>query len=259
MGVAYTDAPGWLLPSWTRSCIVAGATASEDQIREVGQGLITRWSHPDRHFHDVRHLTDVLNRVDELAEETHEPDLVRLAAWYHGTVFDAANAAAYANRGGEDEPASAQLALEQLTGLGISDVRAKRVAYLVTALMRHDPDPADFDCAVLSDADLGGLAVEPQRYKAYRESVRAEYSHIPVADFVRARITIITRLLAREHLFTSPLGTAWEDAARQNLGAELQRLRKESAKLALAEVVTSEVPPANDDGSIPTDSASPTQ
>ena len=46
---------------------------------------------PGRHFHNIRHLTDVLARVDEL-EETHEPDLVRLAAWYHGAIFDADDA-----------------------------------------------------------------------------------------------------------------------------------------------------------------------
>lgn len=228
------DAPQWLVPAWTRSCVAAGATASREEIEKVGEALLDRWSAPNRHFHNVRHLTDVLARVDELAEETHEPDLVRLAAWYHGAVFDAAERASYAQRGGEDEVASAALARLELGGLGVPDASVDRVAHLVTALRRHLPDPEDFDCAVLCDADLAMLAAEPQRYKAYLADVRAEYAHLPLEEFVRARIKILRKLADRQALFVSPLGAAWEESARQNVGAELHRLEKELAKIDAA-------------------------
>ena len=220
------DAPQWLLSAWVRSCLGAGATAPEEEIRATGSALIERWSAPGRHFHTLKHLADVLARVDELAEETHEPEVVRLAAWYHGAIFDAANEATYANRGGEDEVASADLALEELTALGIPEKRAVRVHDLVIALRRHAPTSGDFDCAVLCDADLAMLASEPQRYKAYLLAVRAEYSHLPVEDYVRARIRILTKLQQRKALFVSPLGAAWEEPARQNVAAELHRLEK---------------------------------
>ena len=61
--------------------------------------------------------------------------------------------------------------------------------------------------------------------------MRDEYAHIPLADYLRARTAIITKLLDRRSLFSSPLGAAWEEPARQNLDAELQRLRKEQKKL----------------------------
>ncbi|NTW42568.1 MAG: hypothetical protein HGA44_22300, partial [Cellulomonadaceae bacterium] len=88
--MSVNDAPQWLIAAWNRSCIGAGATAPHDVIEKVGEGLLARWRDPHRHFHNLRHLTDVLARVDELSEETHEPDLVRLAAWYHGAVLAAA-------------------------------------------------------------------------------------------------------------------------------------------------------------------------
>jgi len=229
MGVS--DAPQWLLSAWVRSCIGAGATAPGDQIRDVGEQLIDRWTGPGRHFHNLKHLADVLARVDELAEETHEPEVVRLAAWYHGAVFSAADTDVYASRGGEDEVASAELARAELTSLGISPARAERVHDLVLALRRHAPSPGDFDCAVLCDADLAMLASEPQRYKAYLLAVRAEYSHLPVEDYVRARIRILTKLQLRKALFVSPLGAAWEASARQNVSAELHRLEKELTKI----------------------------
>lgn len=229
------DAPQWLLSAFVRSATGAGATAPVEQIREVGGDLIDRWTRPGRSYHNLRHLTDVLARVDELAEETHEPDLVRLAAWFHGAVFDAAQVAAYANRGGEDEVASARLAREQLTHLGVPAPRVERVHHMVIALVRHAADPSDFDCAVLCDADLAMLAAEPQRYKSYLHDVREEYADIPMSDYLRARVRIVRKLLARPSLFVSPLGTAWEEPARQNLGAELHKLEKVLAELESAD------------------------
>jgi predicted metal-dependent HD superfamily phosphohydrolase len=225
------DAPKWLLSAWVRSCLGAGATAPDEEIRAVGSRLIDRWSGPGRHFHTLKHLADVLARVDQLSEETHEPEIVRLAAWYHGAIFSAADADVYANRGGEDEVASAELARSELSALGISAARAQRVYDLVIALRRHAPTPGDFDCAVLCDADLAMLAGEPQRYKAYLQAVRAEYAHVPVVDYVRARIRILTKLQQRKALFVSPLGAAWEEPARQNLTVELHRLEKELAAI----------------------------
>ncbi|MFD6446206.1 hypothetical protein ACFWEJ_13980 [Promicromonospora sp. NPDC060204] len=231
MGVLTSDAPQWFLKSFVRSAVGAGATADTDAIEAVGQSLLDRWADENRHFHNLRHLASVLHRVDELAEETHEPDLVRLAAWYHGAVFNAERKMADASQGGEQTTASAALADKELTGLGVPVRAADRVAALVNAIVRHAPDPADFDAAVLNDADLAMLAAEPQRYKDYKSAVRAEYAHIPAEDYLRARIRVIERLLARKSLFLSPMGAAWEEPARQNLDMELHRLRKEQAKL----------------------------
>jgi predicted metal-dependent HD superfamily phosphohydrolase len=225
------DAPEWLIAEWMRTLAGAGATADEAQVRATGQRLLDRWSAPGRHFHNLRHLAEVLARVDELSEETHEPDLVRLAAWYHGAIFTAEEKASYAHRGGEDEQASAALAKVELSELGLPPAAVDRVAMLVTALRRHASRPDDFDCAVLCDADLAMLAGDPQRYKTYLADIRAEYSHLPVEEFVRARIEILKKLDARPTLFSSPLGTAWEAPARQNVQAELHRLEKELARL----------------------------
>ncbi|MDR7383794.1 putative metal-dependent HD superfamily phosphohydrolase [Promicromonospora iranensis] len=229
-----SDAPQWLLKSFVRSAVGAGATADTEAIEEVGEALLGRWADEHRHFHNLRHLAAVLHRVDQLAEETHEPDLVRLAAWYHGAVFSSEKKVAEASQGGEQSTASALLAREELTELGVPTRAAERVAALVNAIVRHAPDPADFDAAVLNDADLAMLAAEPQRYKEYKTAVRAEYAHIPIDVYLKARIRVIERLLARKSLFLSPMGAAWEEPARQNLDMELHRLRKEQAKLGSA-------------------------
>lgn len=245
------DAPAWLVPAFARSVSEAGGTASADAVRRAAEDLLERWTRPERHFHNLRHLLEVLARVDELDEEAQHPELVRLAAWYHGAVFDSAERKAYANRGGEDEAASAVLAREHLRELGVPEHNAQRVATLVSALVRHSPDPADIDCAVLSDADLAMLAAEPQRYKAYLHDVRAEYAHLPVEDYVRARVRILRKLLARPSLFVSPLAQSWEEPARQNVAAELQRLEKELTKLEAAAAESAAAGTADEQAPLP--------
>lgn len=239
------DAPQWLLPAFVRSVQAVGGTAQPEEIRSTGEALVARWSAPERRFHNLKHLLSVLARVDELTEETHEPDLVRLAAFYHGAVFTSDLAATHANKGGEDEAASADVAFRELVALGVPEVRAHRVHDLVHHLARHTSDPSDPDSAVLCDADLGMLAVEPQRYKAYLEDLRSEYAHIPQRDFLRARQRILRKLLARTSLFVSPLSERWEEPARQNVAAELARVEKELAKLDAQEAGDgAAVPPA---------------
>jgi predicted metal-dependent HD superfamily phosphohydrolase len=231
MGVNWTDAPQWFCSSFARAAIGAGATASEQELADAGDALVARWSGEDRHFHNLKHLATVLHRVDELSQETHDPDLVRLAAWYHGAVFSSDRNKTYALEGGEQTTASAELARKELTELGVPAKNADRVAQLVDTLLRHTPVHGDTDSQVLNDADLSMLAIEPQRYKEYAAAVRAEYAHIPTRDFLRARIRILERLLRRPQIFSSPMGAAWENPARQNVEAELARLLKEQRSL----------------------------
>lgn len=230
MGV--TDVPQWLLPAYVQAMSHAGATASREQLRDMGTNLITLWSTPDRAFHNLRHLIDLLTRVDELSEETRNPDLVRLAAWYHGAIFSVSADQAMHRNGGEDEAASAALAYEELTEAGVSEKNANRVAELIMNLRRHDLPTSDIDAAALSDADLGCLAIEPQRYREYSRLIYSEYAHLPLLSYLRTRTTIVRKLLARDRLFASPLGQHWERPARENLEAELRRL---SRKLSILE------------------------
>lgn len=226
-----TEAPEWLLSAWRRSVESVGATASRAAIEQTGSALIDRWSAQERVHHNLKRLIGVLARVDELSEETHDPEVVRLAAWYHGAVFTSAAQQAYAHKGGADAGGSATLARTELSALGVPEPVIGRVVSLVRALSRHVPPPDDIDAQALCDADLGGLAAEPQRYEAYRREVREEYAHIPERDYVESRLAIVTRLLERKQLFASPLGQGWEDRARDNLRAEMARLEHELATL----------------------------
>lgn len=225
MGV--TQAPQWLVPAFVRSARAIGADAPQPQIEDAAHALITNWSSPDRHHHALKHLVDVLASIDEIAEETHDPDIVRIAGWYHGAEFTSGVVAAYSQRAGEDTEASAQRAREELTGLGVPAETAERVGDLILQIHRHSASERDVDAQALSDADLAGLACEPQKYAAYRKNVRAEFAHIPAEDYLEARIKILRKLTSRSRIFCSPMGSRWEEPARENIAAELCRLENE--------------------------------
>jgi len=229
--VGHTEAPQWLLSAWRRSIESVGATADRAAILRTGEDVIRRWGDEERVHHNLKRLISVLARVDELSPETHDPDIVRIAAWYHGAVFTSAAREAYARQGGVDADASAELAHEQLGSLGVPAAKISRVVSLVRSLARHVAPADDIDAQALCDADLGGLASDPQRYEAYRREVRKEYAHIPERDYVEARLTIVSKLLDRRHLFASPLGQVWEDRARENLVAERAKLDHELGTL----------------------------
>jgi predicted metal-dependent HD superfamily phosphohydrolase len=182
---------------------------------EVRDRLLSAYS-TGRGYHDVRHLAEVLARLEELGEGGNL-ELV-LAAWFHDAVYD-----------GEvgDEERSAALAATELAGAEVDGtaVDVVEVARLVRLTERHDPAPGDHNGEALCDADLAVLAADPQRYREYAAGVRDDYAHIPEADFRAGRRAVLEELAGREALFRTPYAREhWEPRARANLAREIADL-----------------------------------
>lgn len=196
--------------------------------------LAARWPLPDRHdvrdallaawdrdgYHDLLHLTEVLDRLDELADADDLADVggpldrttVSLAAWFHDAVYDG---------GPDDEERSARWAERSLP-----DPLATEVARLVRMTIEHRPDDTDPAGCALSDADLAILAAPVERYDAYVAGVRADFAHVGDDDFRAGRRAVLEDLAARPSLFrTSRARDLWEERARANLARELAMLR----------------------------------
>lgn len=236
--ITLSDVPQWVIQNFIRAAKNAGAQANEEQIKACCLALLRDWCQADRYHHDIRHLLDMLMRLDTLSSETSHPDYLRLACWFHGIVFSTSNQEVYTRNGGEDEIASAYLAQEKMQQLGMPEGAISTVQGLIISLKNRPHtqlttketgafQAIDMDQVTLRDAHLGSLAVEPQKYKKYLAELRQEYSHIPLGHFLQGRIEIVRRLLARPQLFISPLAAQWENVARQNLSAELERLQAE--------------------------------
>ncbi len=202
-----------------------------------------------RGYHDARHLAEVLARLDELAAggcaEAGSAEVV-LAAWFHDAVYDGR---------ADAEERSARLAEAELTSAGHADaghadaghadagpaggaaggavngvvngvVNGAEVARLVRLTEHHDPAPDDRNGAALCDADLAILAATPERYREYAAGVRREYAALSDADFRAGRLAVLEDLAGRDRLFrTAHAREHWEPLARENLAAEITRLR----------------------------------
>ena len=229
------QAPQWLLTSFVDAMQQIGATATETDLEHEGADLMQRWNAPNRQLHNVRRLMNTLTHIDEIASSAHDPDILRVAAWYYGAFL---NKALEIKLGGFQANFAATRCIDhahnRLTNLGVADEVVARIDELIAFLTRHRAPRSDFDAQVLVDADLAGLACSPQDYKKLRTSLRAELSELDDLQFVKARLALVKKLLSYETIYQSPLGSAWENTARANLEVELTRLDREKAQLCAA-------------------------
>lgn len=187
--------------------------------------LEDRWPLPDHHdlrdellsawdrsgYHDLLHLREVLDRLDQLDVGDDDATAVVLAAWFHDAVYDGAD---------DDEERSAQWAERALPA-----AYADEVARLVRMTVHHRPADHDAAGCALSDADLGILAADPERYADYVAGVRGDFAHVAEADFRAGRLAVLRDLAAKPSLFHSARARElWESRARANLDREMAEL-----------------------------------
>ncbi|MEV4673098.1 MULTISPECIES: HD domain-containing protein [Actinomadura] len=185
--------------------------------RHIGTELDERYGEPHRRYHTRAHLTAVLDLVDELAGHAADPDLVRLAAWFHDAVYDPERA--------DNEERSARLAVRMLADTDLAAAGVQEVARLVELTTTHAPGEDDRNGQVLCDADLAVLGADPDQYAAYTAAVREEYAFVPDEFFAAGRAEVLNGLLALPKLFhTPPARERFEERARSNIRTELMLL-----------------------------------
>lgn len=176
----------------------AGATAPAITLDAAAAELVARWSEPHRHYHNLIHLTAVLDHVGD------EP-VAALAAWGHDAVYDPRSSA--------NEERSAQLMASLLTRCVLP---FREVMRLIRLTAGHRVDPADRLGSLLAEADLAILSAPWPSYQSYVDGVRAEYAHVPDELWRVGRSAVLEGLLPE-------LG----EAARANVERELAQLSKD--------------------------------
>jgi predicted metal-dependent HD superfamily phosphohydrolase len=208
-----------LVERWRAAARGAGADAADADLDAAGAYLLARWSEPQRQYHDVTHLSAVLDVVDGLAGLAPHPDRVRLAAWMHDAVYDPRAL------GDANERDSAEFAEGLLTTLGVPAEVSAEVARLVGLTAGHATSPDDPDGELLCDADLAILASDDDRYAEYTAAIRREYAHVSDDAFRAGRRQVLRALLELPSIYRlAPLREAWESTARANLQGELTSL-----------------------------------
>jgi predicted metal-dependent HD superfamily phosphohydrolase len=191
--------------------------------RTVPQGLLNQlvaaYSEPHRHYHTLTHLRDCLQHFDAARPLSQRPDEVALALWFHDAVYEPTRH--------DNEERSAEWSRQSVLAAGCDPAAAGRVHAMVLAT-RHetaDADGGDGDTQLLLDIDLASLASAPARFDADNRAIRAEYAHVPEADYRAGRRRILEGFLARPRIYrTGAFHDALETRARENLARALAAL-----------------------------------
>ncbi len=203
-----------MAPAWIELCRAVGA---RDDVAGVGARLLGAYGDPERRYHDLHHLAEVLDHIDTFAAVATEVEAVRLAAWFHDAVYDP--------RAVDNEERSAAVAEHELASLRVPDAMIEEATRLVRLTATHAPSPDDRNGAVLCDADLAVLGRDRDGYATYANAVRAEYAHVPDELFRPGRAAVLRALLDQPTMFkTAEAINRWEAAAWRNVTAEIARL-----------------------------------
>jgi predicted metal-dependent HD superfamily phosphohydrolase len=191
--------------------------ASKGRPESVYQELISRYSEPCRHYHNLHHIAECLGEFDLESHLASDPLAVELAIWFHDAIYD--------THAPDNEERSAELARQQLGQAGRSAVLTESVVALVLATKSHLPS-AHPDATLMIDVDLSIFGQRKERFQEYEAQIRREYDWVQESTFAARRAEILQRFLARERIYaTEPFFAKFEKQARGNLEHSIQRLK----------------------------------
>jgi len=211
-----------LVTWWKLDLAELAPEAHSDAVLAVGADLVRRWAEPQRRYHTDRHLVEMFWALEDLEKagevDTREGTLGRIAAWFHDAVYDPTQPP------GSNEAASAELAVRDLSALGLDGDDVATVRGLVLATETHEL-PVGGLRAAFHDADLWILAAPAARYAEYTAQVREEYAAVPDDAFAAGRAAVLRPFLERDSIYATPAAREqWGEAARLNLARELEDL-----------------------------------
>jgi len=183
--------------------------------RRIGDGagvvfdeLETLYGEPHRAYHRATHIEHCLRLFDLAAEGMDESDAVEMALWFHDAIYDIPTR--------ENERRSAELFAARAGERGSERFRSK-VRGLIMATTHIDP-PTTLDEAFIVDIDLSSFGRPWEEFLDDSRAVRAEFAHVPDAEFYPRQRKFLDSLVARpEFCFTEFFREQHEARARENI------------------------------------------
>lgn len=182
-----------------------------DQAISVWQLLHFKYAEPHRVYHNMIHISRMLDALDKVAPENVN---VEMAIWFHDSVYDPKRR--------DNEVLSAKL-FEDTLGVFLQRSVMDHVSYLIMSTDHYHERGNTEDEKLLLDIDLMILGSEPDEYDAYCKAIRKEYDYVPEDQFKVGRSAILKELLLRS-VYATPFFAHLEDSARSNMLREIDHL-----------------------------------
>ncbi|MDH3690359.1 MAG: hypothetical protein OEU36_12850 [Gammaproteobacteria bacterium] len=184
---------------------------------DLYQDLVTRYSEPNRRYHNCDHISHCLSQFDLARDLMDNSDAVEMAMWFHDAVYDL--------HAKDNELQSAELFRNNAVDL-INPEFIARVCELVL-ITRHVDPPGSEDEKYVVDIDLSSFGLPHAEFKRDSDAIRQEYAHIPDKEFYSNRAKFMQSLADQPTLYhTEFFRERYESTAQANLSRALTNLRK---------------------------------
>ena len=194
---------------------------SPKQIDRLWQDIVTRYGEPQRAYHTLNHIEQLLVQLENINHILSEPHITALALYYHDVIYDPTRF--------DNELKSTEFATDAL-GPYLSTEQCQHIHVLIMMTANHqidmlvDRDKYN-DAAYLLDMDLSMLGAPWSAYEQYAKAIRQEYAHVADDNYRDGRTAVLQGLLAHPKLYlTDHYYNQLETQARNNIKRELTLL-----------------------------------
>ena len=192
---------------WLELC----ATASLDGEAQW-EVIASSHGEPDRAYHNLKHVRDCLEQLDQAPESPTDPLSLEFAIWFHDLIYD--------THASDNEERSAEAAAGFL-----QDVTMSESVVSIILSTQHKKTPEHQDAQLMCDIDLSILGRDSTTYDRYANKIREEYAWVSEEDYRNGRRKVLQHFLNRAQLYSLPSFVGnYEEQARINLQQELAHL-----------------------------------
>ncbi|MBW4601850.1 MAG: HD domain-containing protein [Calothrix sp. FI2-JRJ7] len=187
---------------------------NENIINQTFSEIATLYECQGRYYHNLKHIKEVLEIIDNLYSKYKLDASLEFAAWFHDIVYD--------TQAHNNEEKSAEYARNLLSLLNIPSSTVDKTCRLILTTKHHKASEDDLESQILLDADLAILGSDPQRYREYILGIRQEYAWVKENEYNTKRSQVLQKFLQRARIFsTSELYQQLELIARNNIKTEI--------------------------------------
>lgn len=186
----------------------------------IGEGfrlLISHYTEPHRHYHNLHHLQALLQLQLNYADRITDNESVLLAIFFHDIIYNVKQT--------DNEEQSAIAAAAFLHQTSYPAERTAQVTDFIHATKTHVNTRHNSDLDYFLDFDLSILSAPAADYITYTEQIRKEYSIYPDMLYKPGRKKVLAHFLGLPAIYKTDTFRAEREAlARQNMQEELKTL-----------------------------------
>jgi len=185
-------------------------------IFEYWKEIEKSYSQKNRHYHNLRHLENMIIELKKVNENIEDIDSVLFSIFYHDIIYKSTSK--------DNEERSAEIAKNRLEKINLDKVQIEKIYNQILATKTHK-ESDNLDDNYLLDLDLSILGKNWNEYEAYIKQIRNEYSIYPNFLYNPGRKKVLEHFLTFDRIYkTDYFRILYENQARENISKEIEIL-----------------------------------